>query len=128
MNRHCARAPLDSYPNDPHINHTWPGGYGALSRQGALQAYTLGKRLRSRYAKLLPSDGYYSSKNMQILSSSRERCIMTAQSMLAGFMPPFADDNALPLNWQPTPVNSVPIGEDYVRISIQGSIERNEFY
>lgn len=29
--RHGERSPSGSYSTDPNKNHTWPGGYGALS-------------------------------------------------------------------------------------------------
>lgn len=29
--RHGDRSPTELYKNDPHINHKWPGGLGALS-------------------------------------------------------------------------------------------------
>lgn len=29
--RHGDRTPTDTYPLDPHSNHPWPGGWGALT-------------------------------------------------------------------------------------------------
>lgn len=29
--RHGDRTPTEMYPNDPHLNHPWPGGLGALT-------------------------------------------------------------------------------------------------
>lgn len=87
-------------------------------QRGSLQAYQLGERLRKRYRSLLPKNGYYSTNEMYVMSSATERCLMTAQSFLAGFLPPGDDDDdqrhALPIKWQPVAVNSVPRESDRV--------------
>lgn len=113
--RHGDRSPGLLYTNDPYKNYSWPGGPGALTRKGSFQLYDLGKHLRSRYQRLLPSDGYYSKENMLVLSSNPERCVMSAQSMLAGLMPPDDCEYCLPSLWQPVAVNTMPAEEDYVR-------------
>lgn len=115
IHRHGDRFPIQSYPNDPHKDYRWPGGFGALSPKGSLQLYNLGKHLRSRYERLLPSDGFYSEDNMRVLSSYAERCIMSVQSLLAGLMPPDEVGNPLPMPWQPVAVNVLKGAEDYVR-------------
>lgn len=133
--RHGDRAPTELYPNDPHTAYEWPGGLGALSevmnisclrncihivnanfspQKGSLQMHQLGANLRQRYYKLLPSDGVYSKANMFVLSSAAERCLMSAASFLAGFMPPLEVRNKLPVGWQPVAINSVPRMDDYV--------------
>lgn len=77
----------------------------------------MGVRLRERYQPLLPKNGFYSTNEMYVMSSATERCLMTAQSFLAGFLPPNDDDQRhfLPINWQPVAVNSVPRESDRVQ-------------
>lgn len=112
--RHGDRTPTELYPNDPHHNHPWPGGLGSLSEKGSGQMYNLGKNLRTRYYRLQPPSGIYSKDDMYVLSSSAERCLMSAQSFLAGFLPPLENRNPLPIHWQPVAVNSYPRDRDYL--------------
>lgn len=105
---------METYPNDPYINYTWPGGKGSLSPDGSLQMYTLGRTLRRRYYRLFPPDGLYSGEQMNIWSSSTERTLMSCQSFLAGFMPPLATQNPLPIVWQPISIHSIPNDVDNV--------------
>lgn len=74
----------------------------------------LGKNLKMRYYKLLPSNGRYSKDNMYVVSSAAERCIMSAASFMAGFLPPLENRNQLPIPWQPVPINSIPRDRDQV--------------
>lgn len=77
--------------------------------------YNLGNALSKRYRKLLPSNGFYSTRDMYVISSAHERCQMSAQSFLAGFMPPPPQNqHKLPINWQPIPVNPIPRDRDMV--------------
>ncbi|CAD7084339.1 unnamed protein product [Hermetia illucens] len=112
--RHGNRTPTDFYPNDPYLLYDWPGGQGALTETGALQMYNLGKTLRMRYYRLLPTNGLYSKDEMHILSSAAERCLMSASSLLAGFLPPLESRNILPIPWQPVPVNLIPRDRDFL--------------
>lgn len=94
-----------------------------MFQNGASQAYKLGVKLRERYRSLLPKNGFYSTNEMYVMSSATERCLMTAQSFLAGFLPPNVDDgddddvhrHLLPIKWQPVAVNSVPRESDRVQ-------------
>ncbi|XP_050081633.1 lysosomal acid phosphatase [Anopheles aquasalis] len=112
--RHGDRSPTDFYPNDPHRNHAWTGGLGALSEKGSQQMFQLGKLLRPRYYRLLPSNGLYSKDQMMIVSSYAERCIMSAQSFMAGFLPPLENTNPLPIPWQPAAINVLPRDRDTI--------------
>lgn len=112
--RHGEKNPTDFYPNDPHARRDWIGGRGALTMRGSLQAFNLGKNLRKRYHSLLPKDGIYSHENMFVRSSYAERCIMSAQAMLAGFMPPPESSSNLPLPWQPVSITTIPRKEDTI--------------
>lgn len=110
--RHGEKNPSQFYPNDPHISHDWPGGMGSLTQKGSLQAYNLGKNLRMRYYRLLPSNGIYTQQEVRVLSSAAERCLMSANALLAGFMPPLEHNNPLPIEWQPVAINSLQRSED----------------
>ncbi|XP_063706342.1 venom acid phosphatase Acph-1 [Culicoides brevitarsis] len=110
--RHGARNPTESYPNDPYLNYNWPGGLGALNKKGIKQMYNLGKNLNVRYYRLFEENGLYSQENMKVQSSSAERAIMSAQSFLAGFMPPLETNNPLPIPWQPAAVSVLPRDQD----------------
>uniref|UniRef100_A0A182NN07 MADF domain-containing protein n=1 Tax=Anopheles dirus TaxID=7168 RepID=A0A182NN07_9DIPT len=112
--RHGDRSPTDFYPNDPHRNHHWTGGLSALSEKGSQQMYHLGKLLRPRYYRLLPPNGLYSKEHMTIVSSYAERCIMSAQSFIAGFLPPLENTNPLPIPWQPAAINVLPRDRDTI--------------
>ncbi|XP_017483216.1 PREDICTED: lysosomal acid phosphatase-like [Rhagoletis zephyria] len=65
-----------------------------------------------RYYRLLPPNGVYTQQQVHALSSAAERCVMSAQSVLAGFMPPLDHNNVLPIAWQPAAVNIIPRSED----------------
>lgn len=105
---------MQTYPNDPHIDYSWPGGKSALSPKGSLQMYTLGENLRRRYHRLLPSDDFYAAECMEVMSSPRERTLMSSQSFLAGFIPPPIERNLLPISWQPIAIHSLPAQLDNV--------------
>ena len=78
--------------------------------------YNLGKNLRMRYYRSLPKNGLYTKNEMYVVSSAAERCLMSAQSLLAGFVPPLNNPSipGLPILWQPIPVNILPRKEDIV--------------
>lgn len=78
--------------------------------------YNLGRTLNIRYKRLLPLDGLYSKEDIYVLSSAAERCLMSAQSFLAGLLQP--SKTFLPIPWQPVAVNSLPRDRDNVRIHI----------
>ncbi|KAH8311267.1 hypothetical protein KR044_005295 [Drosophila immigrans] len=110
--RHGAKNPSGFYPNDPHAAHDWQEGLGALTPKGSLQAYNLGRNLRMRYYRLLPSNSIYTQQQVHVLSSAAERCVMSAQSVLAGLMPPLDNNNVLPIPWQPVAVNTLARNDD----------------
>ncbi|XP_011701348.1 PREDICTED: venom acid phosphatase Acph-1-like, partial [Wasmannia auropunctata] len=52
--RHGDRAPVDTYPNDPHINGSMePNGWGQLTNEGRRNQYDQGLFLRKRYDSFL---------------------------------------------------------------------------
>ncbi|KAM8704651.1 hypothetical protein ACLKA7_009159 [Drosophila subpalustris] len=110
--RHGAKNPSGFYPNDPHAAHEWHEGLGALTPKGSLQAYNLGRNLRMRYYRLLPANSIYTQQQLLVLSSAAERCVMSAQSVLAGLMPPLENKNVLPIPWQPVAINTLARNDD----------------
>ncbi|KAL7729747.1 hypothetical protein ACLKA6_014615 [Drosophila palustris] len=110
--RHGAKNPSGFYPNDPHAAHDWHEGLGALTPKGSLQAYNLGRNLRMRYYRLLPANSIYTQQQLLVLSSAAERCVMSAQSVLAGLMPPLENKNVLPIPWQPVAINTLARNDD----------------
>ncbi|XP_023170853.1 lysosomal acid phosphatase [Drosophila hydei] len=110
--RHGAKNPSGFYPNDPHAAHDWQEGLGALTQKGSLQSYKLGQNLRMRYYRLLPSNSIYTQQQVHVLSSAAERCVMSAQSVLAGLMPPLDNNNVLPIPWQPVAINTLARNDD----------------
>ncbi|XP_055591552.1 lysosomal acid phosphatase-like [Uranotaenia lowii] len=122
--RHGGRSPAMGYPADPYANYPWIGGLGALQPKGTEQTFELGQNLRKRYGSLLPSNGFYSTQNVYAVSSSVERCIMSAQSILAAFLRPESDTLDIPIRWQPTPIVTIPAKDDYI---LQQSRSCNKF-
>ncbi|KAL2719342.1 putative acid phosphatase 5 isoform X2 [Vespula squamosa] len=111
--RHGDRTPLRTYPSDPHKNYSWPGGWGALTTKGMRQLYNLGKQIRKTYSSTVGLK--YNSTISFIRSSDSDRCIMSAQALLAGLYPPTADQIFVPkLKWRPIPVHTVPRNMDKV--------------
>ncbi|XP_055603908.1 lysosomal acid phosphatase-like [Uranotaenia lowii] len=114
MFRHGGRSPISSYPNDPYLNYPWVSGFGALQPVGTQQTYQLGKNLRERYESLIPSDGYYTTQKITATSSSVERAIMSAQSVLAAFLKPSGNAIDISIRWQPVPIFTIPTNDDYI--------------
>ncbi|KAK0161279.1 hypothetical protein PV327_009766 [Microctonus hyperodae] len=109
--RHGDRTPTETYPNDPYINYTWEDGWGSLTKKGMLQLYNLGTWLRDEYDLLI--DKKFKSSEVQIKSSYADRCIMSAQALLAGLFPPIKEDQFInDLSWRPVPVQSIPRNVD----------------
>lgn len=54
-----------------------------------------------RYYRLLPPNGWYSEDFLSVQTNSAEESIMSAQSFMAGFIPPSEKSNKLSIPWQP---------------------------
>ncbi|KAL0276395.1 UNVERIFIED_CONTAM: hypothetical protein PYX00_003983 [Menopon gallinae] len=106
--RHGDRTPTESYPNSPYSDGSpWNQNWGALTKLGMQQMYSLGMNLRKRYSHFLRE--MYSPNDMYIVSSDHDRCLMSAQLCLAGLYPPVGDQLWNPdLRWQPIPVHTIP--------------------
>ncbi|KAH3840399.1 prostatic acid phosphatase-like isoform X2 [Dreissena polymorpha] len=131
--RHGDRSPVHSYANDEYTEADWPQGYGQLSIKGMQQEYVLGAFLRERYTscqgltineesclKLLSED--YKRAEVYVRSTSYDRTLMSAYSVLSAlFPPPFREQDTSSMGsaelfsvWQPIPVHTVPMEEDYL--------------
>nr|CAD7595398.1 unnamed protein product [Timema genevievae] len=111
--RHGDRNILSVYPFDPyHDNMTvWTEGIGQLTNRGKLQMWELGRYLRQRYGRLVPE--LYSPEDTLMTSSDVDRCLMSAQLVLAGLYPARGSQVWNPsLDWQPIPVHSTNPGQD----------------
>lgn len=75
--------------------------------------YSLGLKLREWYKDFIPN--LYNSQEIKIKSSYADRCLMSAQTLLAGLFPPKGpqiwNEN---LMWQPIPVKYLPRNMDNV--------------
>lgn len=124
--RHGDRAPVSTYPNDPHGEEAWPYGLGELTQLGMEQQLALGRLLRSRYILGDPPlvSSRYTPKEVYIRSTDVNRTLVSAMANLAGMFPAgqpgvdFPTENAThgkwPARWTPIPVHTVPERNDYV--------------
>ncbi|XP_043292714.1 testicular acid phosphatase isoform X3 [Cervus elaphus] len=110
--RHGDRAPLASYPTDPHkevASTLWPRGLGQLTEEGVRQQLELGRFLRSRYEDFLSPE--YRREEVYIRSTDFDRTLESAQANLAGLFPEAAPGRS-EAAWRPIPVHTVPVTED----------------
>uniref|UniRef100_A0A8C0L718 acid phosphatase n=1 Tax=Canis lupus dingo TaxID=286419 RepID=A0A8C0L718_CANLU len=110
--RHGDRAPLASYPTDPHkeaITALWPRGLGQLTTEGVRQQLELGRFLRSRYEAFLSPE--YRREEVYVRSTDFDRTLESAQANLAGLFPEAAPGRP-EAAWRPIPVHTVPVTED----------------
>ncbi|KAM6153417.1 testicular acid phosphatase [Erethizon dorsatum] len=110
--RHGDRAPLASYPTDPHkdaVPTLWPRGLGQLTKEGVQQQLELGRFLRRRYKAFLSPE--YRREEVYIRSTDFDRTLESAQAILAGLFPE-ASPRGSEADWRPIPVHTVPVAED----------------
>ncbi|XP_072758830.1 lysosomal acid phosphatase-like isoform X2 [Anoplolepis gracilipes] len=75
--------------------------------KGMLQLYTVGQWIRHEYGVTIGNK--FESATTIIRSSYADRCIMSAQALLASCFKPSPEDMFLPgLAWTPVPVHSIP--------------------
>ncbi|KAI5126009.1 prostatic acid phosphatase isoform X3 [Manis pentadactyla] len=109
--RHGDRSPIETFPNDPIKESSWPQGFGQLTQLGMEQHYELGQYLRRRYGKFLNES--YKHEQVYIRSTDVDRTLMSALANLAALFPPEGISVWNPnLPWQPIPVHTVPVSED----------------
>ncbi|XGW09325.1 hypothetical protein V3C99_011545 [Haemonchus contortus] len=126
--RHGDRSPTRTFPTDPFQERNWTfggGGFGQLSPIGMKQHLNFGKLLRRIYVdemKFLSKK--YSSKEIYIRSTDRNRTLLSAMSNLLG-MYGQNDGNAVPdhdypseegwpIGFVPVPIHTVENHIDYV--------------
>nr|CAD7202037.1 unnamed protein product [Timema douglasi] len=79
--------------------------------KGKMSMFELGNLFRQRYQGFLSR--LYSPKEMHMESSANDRCLMSAELVLAGLYPPIGSQVwNHDLNWQPIPVHSTPRLQD----------------
>ncbi|XP_044108309.1 prostatic acid phosphatase isoform X2 [Neovison vison] len=109
--RHGDRSPIETFPNDPIKESSWPQGFGQLTQLGMEQHYELGQYIRKRYRKFLNES--YKPEQVYIQSTDIDRTLMSAMTNLAGLFPPEGVSIWNPsLPWQPIPVHTVSLSED----------------
>uniref|UniRef100_H0XD33 acid phosphatase n=1 Tax=Otolemur garnettii TaxID=30611 RepID=H0XD33_OTOGA len=109
--RHGDRSPIETFPNDPIKESSWPQGFGQLTQVGMEQHYELGKYIRKRYKNFLNDS--YKHEQVYIRSTDVDRTLMSAMANLAALFPPEGISIWNPsLLWQPIPVHTVSLPED----------------
>ncbi|XP_012883492.1 PREDICTED: prostatic acid phosphatase [Dipodomys ordii] len=109
--RHGDRSPIETFPNDPIMESSWPQGFGQLTQLGMEQHYELGQYIKKRYRKLLNES--YNREQVYIRSTDVDRTLMSAMTNLAALFPPEGTSIWNPtLLWQPIPVHTVSLSED----------------
>lgn len=69
--------------------------------------------MRKRYEKLIGT--VYTPNNVYIRSSDTDRTLISALCTAAGLFPPSeAEIWKIGLNWQPIPIHTIPLSEDYL--------------
>ncbi|XP_076638710.1 lysosomal acid phosphatase-like [Colletes latitarsis] len=122
--RHGDRTPTQSYPNDPYRNYKWENGWGALTKEGMVRMYNVGRWIRDVYGSLIGIK--HESSLLLTQSSYADRCIMSAQTLLAGLYTPAPEEIFVPgLNWRPVPVHSIPRSLDKI-IAVKAPCPRLE--
>ncbi|XP_004692250.1 PREDICTED: prostatic acid phosphatase [Condylura cristata] len=109
--RHGDRSPIQTFPNDPIKESSWPQGFGQLTQVGMQQQYALGEQIRRRYGLFLNES--YKREQVYVRSTDVDRTLMSVMANLAGLFPPQDSSIWNPrLLWQPIPVHTVPLSED----------------
>lgn len=76
--------------------------------------YSLGLKIREWYSDFISK--YYFPEDVEIISSYADRCLMSADTLLAALFPP--KDSQIwneDFIWQPIPVHYTPRNQDTVR-------------
>lgn len=98
VHRHGDRAPYEPIsPKDPFQDlKDWPEGWRQLTMKGKRNMYSLGRWLGKRY----PIEDH---RDVSVMSSGTERCILSVQCLLTGAFPPTNDNQTIApgLAWRP---------------------------
>lgn len=86
---------------------------------GMQQEYDLGTYFRKRYLETGFMSPDYNRSELYVRSTSYDRALMSAYSVLAGFFPPVKNQSMWnpKISWQPIPVHTVPLEEDHLLIT-----------
>lgn len=83
------------------------------SQKGKMRSFKLGQFFRRRYDKLLGDK--YSPKKVYIQSTDVDRCLMSAEAVLAGlFHPTEVEKWNKEILWQPVPVHTTKAAQDHI--------------
>ena len=126
MFRHGDRTPISHYPTDPWADpHHWPVGPGQLTSLGKRQHFQLGQWLRQTYGGGRLLGEVYSEQEVTVRSTDVDRTLMSAGANLAGLFPPTGYMKWNPdLSWQPVPVHTLPLQEDFLLSSTHSACPR----
>lgn len=118
MTRHTNRAPINQYKNNTN-NIYWPRGLGELTNEGIWNAYRAGQALRERYLGFLHPLQRYTPNEIDVSTTTADRCYQTAGYLLAGMYPPNVEQTwNEDLKWQPIPIKTS-LSKDRQKVSIQ---------
>ncbi|KAL0275197.1 UNVERIFIED_CONTAM: hypothetical protein PYX00_003131 [Menopon gallinae] len=119
LHRHGYRAPLETYPTDPHGNESiWSNGFGQLTNAGKSQMHEFGKWLRNRYDGFLPA--IYNDRDVYAKATEISRDMMSAAALLSGLYEPTGTDVWNPdIKWQPIPVHATPLSEEHTLMTVE---------
>ncbi|EYC41917.1 hypothetical protein Y032_0551g3325 [Ancylostoma ceylanicum] len=125
--RHGDRSPTKTFPTDPFQDGNWTfggGGFGQLSPIGMKQHMNLGKLLRSTYVDSGFLAQRYSSKEIYIRSTDKNRTIISAMSNLLGMYSTnnaanipgvdYPDEPGWPTGYVPVAIHTVDDDTDYI--------------
>lgn len=126
--RHGDRNPNRPWgPQDPNPESVWPQGWGQLTNLGKAQLYQLGEQTKRRYAGFLSED--YKNEEIYVRSTGRDRALMSAQCFLAGLYPVNSNDRwSETVNWQPIPIHSKTIVDDWIMRCTKACPETTDYY
>ena len=120
MCRHGDRSPTHFFPYNVNKDK-WRQGEGYLTPFGESQLYENGKFFRSLWYPGLLSEIVYPSE-IKVISSNKDRAIMSATAFLAALYPPTAEYVfEKGLNWQAFPTQAISKEIDYVSSSVISS-------
>lgn len=86
------------------------------AQEGMIRMYNIGQWIRNEYGSIIGNK--YESGLSLTQSTYADRCIMSAQVLLAALYPPNSEEIFVPgLMWHPVPVHSTPRHLDKVYVS-----------
>ena len=126
LHRHGDRAPITQLPtiNNTLFRQQWPLGMGELTGLGMTMLYDLGTKLKSIYVgadAVNPNflKDHFDASAIYVRSSDVHRTLQSAASLEYAMFPlgtgpnnTVVDSSALPANFQPIPISSVPTSQD----------------